>query len=274
MEQSYKFYCQVISTETYLANILGSEPKRQKVSPEWSSNQDGSVTESVTDDIEIMEYVEDHTQYESNNGESYILDPENNVDLTLDDQSNDDEDLDFDFTDDEKDEKEEEEEGLDTEVLTGEVSNTEVDSETVVAILDAETNGNEKTEEDESPEHTKMVNLLLDSGVNGIESEIDCCLIDKKTLMTHEGQVSEQVTLVLRDQYDPPLVDPPSHREEAAIPKPKPRQTGKRTSIHEAEYIVCEKCQTIYHRPMGSDSKKCLTCIARAEKREAVKATL
>lgn len=202
------------------------------------------------EEVEIVEYIEDHTQYDSNGEMIQIPDElENGVDLTLDDESNQDTDLDFDFTDDEKDNDEEGKE----------------------KVADLEQTLSAKTEEnnEDSPEHTKMVNILLDAGVNGIESEIDCCLIDKKTLMSHEGQVSEQVTLVLKDDPPPPT-DVPTRSSESPVnlPKLNPRSnTGKRVSIHESEYIVCEKCHTIYHRPLGSDTNKCLTCIKRVEKR-------
>lgn len=182
--------------------------------------------------------IEDHTQFEL-----FVADAENEVEL-VEDNDKDDTDLDFDFTDDEKGDDE---------------SSKEEVKETTEKVR-------------ESPEHTEVVNLLLNPSVSGIESEIDCCLIDKKTFMTKAGAVSEEVTLVLKDQFDPPIIEQ-THLKEEYVKKAEPKQnahlnTAKQNSLHGSEYMVCELCKIIYHRPLGSNTNKCLMCIKRGKHKD------
>lgn len=242
LDQSYEFYCKVIATETSLKNLIerAETQSRPLITSSISANGSGSsqqpkrnetVPTSANDNDIILE---DHTQY------LFVTDTDNSVDLTGDnEQNNVESDLDFDFTDDEKDEDEPK------EVKTP------------------------KNNETESPEHKKMVNLLLDSG--GIESEIDCCVIDKK-ISKSEGPptLQEQVMLVLKDNDGPKVVEQALVEEDTAAKKvtnPRPIPVI-RNSMHDSEYIVCERCKTIYHRPVGSGINKCLICVNKGEEDE------
>ncbi|XP_063706902.1 uncharacterized protein LOC134835848 isoform X2 [Culicoides brevitarsis] len=202
LEACYKFFCQLAETVTILSRQEPPAKRKRKIS--HRNNNFLEKTEQKSDDIEILEYIEDHTE----DPEKVVISDDEEENIALPDKE--DEDLDFDFTDDEK-------------------------------------------EEQATVEHEKFVNQILDSEA-GVEGEIDCCLIDKRKLATQEGAVSEEVTVVLKDLP-----------EETSNAKIEPKMPAKRKNsgsnlMHDTEYSVCQRCKVIYHRAIGSNSTKCLTC--------------
>uniref|UniRef100_A0A336M0D9 CSON009603 protein n=1 Tax=Culicoides sonorensis TaxID=179676 RepID=A0A336M0D9_CULSO len=185
-------------------------------------------------------------------------------------------DLDFDFTDEEADEQGE------SEPKTG-------------TVKIEETKIKEEVEEPD-PECTKVVNSLMDTETNGLESQIDCCLIDKSALLTKAEEDAAKAEKEKNEKKKKPIkvklnitenpvkvktIENPVRKKRILIPKSSEnnqRLKLKKSSDEpivesimefedddEGDYIVCEKCKIIFNRPKNSVDRNCGFCVDEIE---------